>query len=449
MKWTIREEEYLLNNYSENNKDELVKYLERSWSAIKSKYKYLTKEIVIDFDNTNLYKKEGEMILKKCSRCDEFYPMNTDYYFTGKKFKDGYENKCKVCLGKNFTQKICAEGYRICKKCKRELPLTRIYYPKFQGEKDFRWVCRECGADGHFMDENYKYRRNWTEEENEQFKSLYPHYTNERLIELYYPSETNKTLIDRAYVLKLRKTDEAKEEAHNQQAIKVSIKLKGRVFSEEHRENISKTRKRLHKEGILSSPWLGRIVTEEERERMRLRVKGRWSGTNNPQYGIDRKGENNTNWKGGITPLYQYLRKSINNWKEQSMNYCEHRCVLSGTWFDEIHHLVPFRDIVNEVFCELGIEEKKEVSDYSEEVLARIEKAIKEKHMLYGLGVCLNKDIHKLFHDLYGYTGMNEEMFEEFKYRYKNGEFDEQLDKRLSSVKAKKRLLENNRSINI
>lgn len=449
MKWKTEEEEYLLKNYSDNNKDELVKYLGRSWSAIKSKYKYLTKEIIIDLNDTNLYKKDREIILKKCRKCNEFYPMNTDYYFSGKKFNDGYENRCKVCLGKKFTKKICREGYRVCKKCSRELPLNRIYYPKFQREKDFRWVCRECGADGHFMDENYKYHRNWTEEENEQFKSLYPHYTNERLIELYYPSETNKTLTDRAYILRVNKTDEAKTQAYRQQAIKVSRKLKGRVFSEEHRKNISETRKRLHKEGILVSPWLGRIVTDEERERSRLRVKGRWSGKNNPQYGVNKKGENNTNWKGGITPLYKYLRKSINGWKEKSMEYCEHRCVLSGTWFDEIHHIVPFRDIVNEVFSELGIEEKKEVSDYSEEVLAKIENTIKEKHILYGLGVCLNKDIHKLFHDLYGYTGINEEMFIEFENRYKEGEFNEKLEERLSNKRAKQRFLHNNRSINI
>lgn len=449
MKWTVEEEEYLLNNYSENNKDKLVKYLNRSWDSIKSKYKFLTKETIIDLNNTDLYKKEDSIIFKKCSKCNEFYPMNTDYYFKGKKFKDGYENKCKVCLGKNFTQKICKNGYRICKKCKRELPLNRIYFPKFQGEKDFRWVCRECGKDGHFMIDDYEYHRNWTKEENDKFKSLYPHYTNEKLIELFYPNETNKSLMDRAYVLKVNKTYEARKDGYKQQAIKVSIKLKGREFSPEHRKNISETRKRLYKKGILVSPWLGRIVTEEERKMLRERNKGKWSGKNNPQYGVDRKGSNNTNWKGGITPLYIYLRKSINNWKEKSMENCKYRCVLSGTWFDEIHHLVPFRDIVNEVFSELGIEEKKEVSDYSEEVLNKIETSVEEKHMLYGFGVCLNKDIHKLFHDLYGYTGINENMFEEFKYRYKNGEFDEQLDNRLSSAKAKKRLLEDNRSINI
>lgn len=449
MKWTTDEEKYLLNNYSEDNKDELVEYLRRSWSAIKSKYKYLTKDVVIDLNNTDLYKKEDSIILKKCSSCNKFYSMNSDYFFKGKKFNDGYGNKCKVCLGKNFTYKICKEGYRICKKCKRELPLTRIYFPKFQGEKDYRRVCRECGQDGHFMSDNYKYRKNWTKEENEKFIALYPHYTNEKLIELYYPDETNKTLTDRAYILRVSKTDEAKKEAYKQQAVKVSIKLKGRVFSEEHRRKLSDTKKFQYREGIIKHPWIGRTVTEEERERIRLRVKGKWSGKNNPQYGVDRKGSNNTNWKGGVTPLYHYLRKTINDWKEKSMQHCEHRCVLSGTWFDEIHHLVPFRDIVNEVFHELGIEEKKEVSDYSEMVLTNIEKAIKEKHVLYGLGVCLNKDIHKLFHDLYGYTGINKEMFEEFRYKYKNGEFDEQLDERLSSEKAKKRFLENNKSINI
>lgn len=449
MKWREEEEQYLLNNYSEENKLELVKYLGRSWHAIKSKYTHLTKEITLDLSNTNLYKEEASIILKKCSKCNEFYPMNTDYYFKGKSFNDGYQKVCKVCSGYNFTQKICKEGYRICKKCKRELELTRIYFPKFQNEKDFRWICRECGKDGKFMNKNYEYHRNWTKDENERFKSLYPYYTNEKLIELFYPEETNKSLMDRAYKLNINKTEEARKEGYKQQSIKVSIKLKGREFSEEHKKKISETKKRLYKEGVLISPWLGRIVTEEERKRLRERNKGKWRGKNNPQYGIDRSGANNTNWKGGITPLYKYLRKSINDWKEKSMENCEHRCVLSGTWFDEIHHLVPFRDIVNEVFRELGIEEKKEIRDYSEDVLSKIENTIKEKHMLYGLGVCLNKDIHKLFHDLYGYTGINAEMFEEFKNKYKQGKFNEKLDERLSSERAKQRFLYNDRSINI
>lgn len=44
--------------------------------------------------------------------------------------------------------------------------------------------------------------------------------------------------------------------------------------------------------------------------------------------------------------------------------------------------------------------------------------------MLYGYGACINKEVHKLFHDNYGYTKFSPFDFLDFLYRIDVGEFD-------------------------
>ena len=49
---------------------------------------------------------------------------------------------------------------------------------------------------------------------------------------------------------------------------------------------------------------------------------------------------------------------------------------------------------------------------------------LKELHSIYGYGACINKEVHKLFHDNYGYTKFSPLDFLDFIYRIDIGEFD-------------------------
>lgn len=45
--------------------------------------------------------------------------------------------------------------------------------------------------------------------------------------------------------------------------------------------------------------------------------------------------------------------------------------------------------------------------------------------MKYGFGACVNKEVHKLFHDTYGYKNFSPCDFLDFVYRVDSGDFDE------------------------
>ena len=341
---------------------------------------------------------------------------------------------CNLKLYKKY--KKAKEGYRFCKKCDRELPLNTKYFPKINGEKDFRHVCRECSKHykGFLEKENNKIY--WSNEDNEKFMELYPLYTNEELINKFYPNLNNKQITDKAYKLKIYKNKDTLKRSKNQQGLKISKIFKGREFSEEHRNKISETRKKLFSEGKLLSPLKNRIVTEEEKEISRSRVKGKWDKDKNPRHIKPLTGKDNGNWKGGITNLYQCLRENISEWKNESMYFCNYKCLLTGKEFNEIHHLVSFKDIVDKTFKDLNLEFKQNIQEYNDVNKNKIIDNIKALHKKYGLGICLNRKIHKLFHNKYGYTNFTKEQFKEFIKRYFNGEFDNELENKLKSINS-------------
>lgn len=136
-------------------------------------------------------------------------------------------------------------------------------------------------------------------------------------------------------------------------------------------------------------------------------------------------GSGNWNWGGGVSELRNYLRKTIDDWKFETLKAYEFKCAVTGEKAQDlqVHHLTPFYIIRDEALRELNLPVYERIGDYSEEELGSLVDLIKRKHD-EELGVPLRYSIHRLFHSEYGNTTTAED-FEEFKTRYHNGEFNE------------------------
>ncbi|ULT58709.1 hypothetical protein L1999_09345 [Neobacillus drentensis] len=134
--------------------------------------------------------------------------------------------------------------------------------------------------------------------------------------------------------------------------------------------------------------------------------------------------ENNPNWNGGITPLSNVLRNSIKEWKKISLAKYGFRCALSNEWSDDIqiHHPKSFETIRDEVMKELGFYERKKLDNYNQDEIQLILEKLELRNEEI-LGIPLKKEIHILFHKLYGRKNNTPQQFDEFKNRWEKGEF--------------------------
>lgn len=136
-----------------------------------------------------------------------------------------------------------------------------------------------------------------------------------------------------------------------------------------------------------------------------------------------KRGEGASGWKGGVTDLNDLLREKIAFWRQEVLKKHNYKCDITGINFIdmEIHHIIPFHVIRDKVIKELGLEHKKKLSEFTQEEIEAVVNLFEEKHTKAN-GVPLNRDLHKLFHQLYGFD-TNSQDYDEFKQRYRNGEF--------------------------
>ena len=130
-----------------------------------------------------------------------------------------------------------------------------------------------------------------------------------------------------------------------------------------------------------------------------------------------RKGKNNGNWKGGVTPLYNNIRGAMLPWRLDSYDKYGDKCDITGKKLKSnvIHHHHNYSDILQETLDVLNMRVEKNINDYTFDELELIKSKCLELHYEYGLGICLTEDLHKEFHSIYGQKNNTLEQYLEFK----------------------------------
>jgi len=115
-----------------------------------------------------------------------------------------------------------------------------------------------------------------------------------------------------------------------------------------------------------------------------------------------RRGVNSNFWNGGITKLRLFIANRTKTWKRKSAKLCEYKCIITGDIKYEVHHLYPLNKIIEDAFFQLNIRESEFINYHTEDDFSILLNKIEEIHYQHSFGVCLRKDIHKLFHKIYG-----------------------------------------------
>lgn len=120
--------------------------------------------------------------------------------------------------------------------------------------------------------------------------------------------------------------------------------------------------------------------------------------------------------------LNDFVRARIQTWRNNVREKNNYTCVLTGSRSNIIvHHCRSFNLLLNEAIELIGFEIKENFNDYDInklEGLVEVFLDVQEKHNEY---VCINEDVHRLFHNKYGYGNNTMEQWNEFVKDYKNG----------------------------
>lgn len=128
--------------------------------------------------------------------------------------------------------------------------------------------------------------------------------------------------------------------------------------------------------------------------------------------------------------LDKFFRGHIQQWKNDSMKACEYKCIFTGSKNFAIHHIYGFNTILKEVYEILDNEnllKSTKIEDYTKEELDYFLSIFNDIHSKYPLGVCVRKDIHDLFHNIYGSGGNTIEQWNKFCEEMNNGLYTEQI----------------------
>lgn len=119
------------------------------------------------------------------------------------------------------------------------------------------------------------------------------------------------------------------------------------------------------------------------------------------------------------------LRSELKEWQKQSMEICNYKSVLTMNEFDNVHHLIPFRDIVNEVIQCCGLDIRQSPHDYTDDEFLLLRECVIEAHEKSLCGVCIEESLHTLFHKEFGYWNNTAEQFVLYVNKLLDGDYND------------------------
>lgn len=123
--------------------------------------------------------------------------------------------------------------------------------------------------------------------------------------------------------------------------------------------------------------------------------------------------------------LTKYIRGNIYDWKKDSMKKCNYCCIFTGSKDFQIHHLYGVSNILSDLITKNKIDVKADKDDYTKNELDTILNIFKKEQSKYPLGVCISKEIHVLFHSMYGQYYNTPQQWEQFEKDFKDGLYDD------------------------
>lgn len=122
-----------------------------------------------------------------------------------------------------------------------------------------------------------------------------------------------------------------------------------------------------------------------------------------------------------------FLTNEEKKWKRNSMDFDNtFLCFLSDDKFDNIHHLYSRNLLIKDMISELEIDiDDFDINQCSKEERNKIISNYQKQEGKHPFGICLRRDIHLKFHNIYGYGNNTPEQFVEFVEKF----FPDKLDK--------------------
>jgi len=117
--------------------------------------------------------------------------------------------------------------------------------------------------------------------------------------------------------------------------------------------------------------------------------------------------------KYGI-PIGIYLRRMAVPWKHSSIKFYNKTCPLTKRKEDlNVHHIVSFNTLLGWAHSASGIAIRILYEDYTKSELGILNKLVSYYHAKYiPLGIPLHREIHKFYHELYGYENTLDQWLE-------------------------------------